>query len=129
MRTPVLVDAHTEHTDVHNHIHVTQQPHDAADAARLYGELQDRARNTILEAIPLENALFTSKVVIDRDVASLSYRGACVAKINGRTLRVEHKLDDTGEYGHQVRMDMLRALADKMAKRVGELFVVEGATT
>jgi hypothetical protein len=120
-----MLDRYVREGDTH--VSVKQLPHDAADAARLYGELSDRARNAIIEAIPLENALFTAKVVIERDNRGLQVRGIAVAKLNGRTLRVEHTMDDRGEYGHPVRMDMLRALADKMAHRVAELFVVEGS--
>jgi hypothetical protein len=122
---------HHHHVDVQAQprIEINQQPHDAADAARLYGQLSDRAREAIIEAIPLKNALFESKVVIARDHASMQLRGVVMTKLNGHSIRAEHTMDDPGEYGHTARMDMLRALADKLAQRVAERFVVEGMNT
>jgi hypothetical protein len=48
--------------DTHEHVTVNQQPHDAADAARLYGEIEEKAKAKI-ENLVAHNAFNTVKFV------------------------------------------------------------------
>lgn len=45
-------------------VHIKQQPHDAADAARLYGELDKKARDSVISSMRLD--INNVKVVVHR---------------------------------------------------------------
>ncbi|MDH0613343.1 MULTISPECIES: hypothetical protein [unclassified Agrobacterium] len=67
---------------------VTQQPHDAADAARLYGQLQDKATGSITEIIGhqlpdirVEFVTYSSH----RSIANFKDLHRVVFKINGQS--------------------------------------------
>lgn len=121
-------------TVVEPHIEIHQQPHDAADAARLYGELERKAREAILEIIPVENNLLRAKVAIWTDFASDGYSGRVFMELNGHLIKADHTMTcheargshelyyRSGQGG--VRHAMLKELVSKLYRRIAEEAVI-----
>jgi hypothetical protein len=106
---------------------VQQRPNDAADAARLYGELQAKAHQSFLEAFTTENHRFSVKVAIERDFANEDLVGYAITVLNGRRMQVDFRLQEAGEYGDR-RRKLILGLRDKLAKVIAEEMLVEGFT-
>ncbi|ARO29931.1 hypothetical protein NXC14_CH01981 [Rhizobium sp. NXC14] len=84
-------------TTHHHHMTINQQPNDAADAARLYGELQDKAGDSIKEIIGHQVAdTKVEFVTLDtcRDVLHFKDHVRMVFKINGKTFETRVEIDE-----------------------------------
>ena len=109
--------------DTHNHINIKQQPHDAADAARLYGELQQKAEETIREMVsyhlPNINAEF---VTLNRYIHPYRFGETAEVcfKLNGMTRKIICPLS----LDHSIRPEeLIGVLAKEISNDIVEQMV------
>ena len=103
--------------DVHVHNTVQQKPHDPADAARLYGELKDRAElevlNAVVERLGADNEVTVVKVDHQTNLATDTLSVRLLFKINGRLHEVISKPDR-----HELTRQCYRAVAETIMNDV-----------
>lgn len=94
-RMPDMIVVDGRPTPVFHTTRVEQKPHDPADAARLYGELLDKARaeirSILTEELPESGVTLCSmrmdRIAMDmKDVIEISF------KLNGRQIRATHEI-------------------------------------
>lgn len=113
--------------ETHNHVTINQQPHDAADAARLLGELEDKAESKIVDSIRVSNTVFECVVHCFRDEANNQMRFKAVFKINGKTMEASVEVDRQPD-PIAMRIKAFQELRDEVAKEIatraiGDAFV------
>ena len=118
-------------TTVNNHISVEQQPVDAADAARLYGELRSQIEGEIKAAFceRLEgfNAEFV-RVDLHRNLFTFAEIYRVFFKLNGQPHQVDVEIPDHERIDtHQLYARMLdkisKAIADEVTKSMRLAFI------
>jgi hypothetical protein len=105
-------------THHHHHMTINQQPNDAADAARLYGELQDKASDSITEVIGHQIAdTKVEFVTLDtaRDVLHFKDHVRVIFKINGKTFDTRVEIDDPIKLNEPRERVAYRAVAEGIA--------------
>jgi len=79
--------------NVRQDTHITQQPHDAADAARLYGELEEKALDRVQNTMVMQLPSIDAKVVrfdLERQPATLSTFAKIGINLNGKPVIVTY---------------------------------------
>jgi len=106
----------------HTSIRVDQQPHDAADAARLHGEIKKIAEQEIIKAVRVEGNGFNSVLHINLDPVSYDTMFRAIYDLNGvrHTTDYVHKKDWLGPELEvtEERIAAIRGLIDKMATQI-----------
>ncbi len=106
---------------------ITQQPHDAADAARLYGSLEDKATSKVVavvaQQLPSIDTTY-ARIQQERSVLQMTEHHTVVFKINGRTVttRVDRHDFDTRETTMQKE---LQVISEEVAKEVMKLIAAD----
>lgn len=84
-------------SDVHVHNNIEQKPHDPADAARLYGELKDKAEREVAEAtvvrLGVNNELTAVQVHTQHRFDTGEVAGRLLFKLNGHLHDIEVKIN------------------------------------
>lgn len=93
-------------------IDVVQQPHDAADAARLHGEMRESVLKEIIQRIPILANTFKCEVMQMPSMGQDCY--IIVFDLNGRRIRLEYEAD----YNVNTRDDLIRGLATKISNAI-----------
>ena len=109
-------------------ITINQQPHDAADAARLLGELEQKAEQRIVTAVRVANTALECVVQLWRNHADDSTTARAVYKINGQERTVthsEHRQSDP----NLMREKLAIGLRDKIAEQVANEIIADGFRT
>jgi hypothetical protein len=96
----------------HTSIRVEQQPHDAADAARLHGEMRESVLKEIIQRIPILENTFKCEVMQMPSMGQDCY--LIVFDLNGRRIRLEYEAD----YNINTRDDLIRGLATKISNAI-----------
>ncbi len=103
-------------------IDVVQQPNDAADAARLHGEIKKTAEQEIIKAVRVEGNGFNSVLHINLDPVSYDTMFRAIYDLNGvrHTTDYVHKKDWLGPELEvtEERIAAIRGLIDKMATQI-----------
>lgn len=96
----------------HTSIRVEQQPHDAADAARLHGEMRENVLKEIIQRIPILANTFKCEVMEMPSMGRECY--LIVFDLNGQRIRLEYEPD----YSVQTRDDLILGLATEISNAV-----------
>ena len=105
--------------ETHNHVTINQQPHDAADAARLLGELEHKAEDRIRDGIRVANTEFECVVHCWHEAASDKTVFRAVFKLNGRQMEATHTANrEIGLSTSQMMWKNASALRDEIAKEI-----------
>ncbi len=117
---------HIDLPDVHHHTTIEQLPHDTADAARLYGEMVEKARsevrNATLEAFGANNELKIIRLASEFLVFSDTHRTRCIFSINGYEYDVcvsdfpDAKNKMIEKIAHHVAAEVASTLAKRLIK-------------
>ena len=99
-------------------INIEQQPHDAADAARLLGELEKEAQAKIIEAVRVENCPIDCVVHAHWEAISDDMVMVAVFKINGHQLSAEHRVAKRN-YNRDIGATF-KGLRDKVAEVIAQ---------
>lgn len=103
-----------------HHTTLNQQPHDAADAARLYGQLQAKAESAVVETVaqqlPSIDAQY-ARIQSERLVMHLKDRHTVVFKINGRTIKTIIERDEIDTHTSTMRKE-LQAVAEAITSEI-----------
>jgi hypothetical protein len=98
-------------------VHITQQPNDAADAARLYGELREKAdaevANAVVERLGADNELNVVTIESQKNFCTDTMEMRVLFKINGHMHQVICKPDR-----HELASQMYRTIAEYVAGEV-----------
>lgn len=110
-------------TDIHQSMNITQQPNDAADAARLYGELEEKALRRIKYAAILDLPSINAKVAhfeISRRIESLDNVHEIGINLNGKPVRVTKAyMVDTGNHiSHDPMLAIVYAVAGAIKEEI-----------
>lgn len=109
----------TPRPDVHVHNRIEQKPHDPADAARLYGELEQRATDAVasatVERLGANNELIVVKIEPWGNYADMSYHVRVLFKLNGVLHGVEAKTD---EWRQKVGEEVARQLVASVMRSI-----------
>lgn len=111
-----MFDTHIQ--EGNKNTHVTQLPHDTADAARLYGELKDRAEREVakatIERFGVNNHLVVLRVTCERSFESNQTHTRVLFKVNEELcdIRVTQDVDIHGV--------VKKAIANEVALKVYE---------
>lgn len=106
-----MFDTFVRAPDVHHHnnVKIVQKPHDAADAARLYGEIADRAEKAIagaaIERLGANNEVKIVKVATFSSIATCITRVRVLFSVNGYQYDFECEFDQeriTSEVGRRI---------------------------
>lgn len=79
-------------SDTHEHVTVNQQPHDAADAARLYGEIEAKAQAKVLDRVTARLEPTTIQATayrVDYLAGDMAHRYFIAFHLNGQPHKVE----------------------------------------
>lgn len=99
------------------HVHNETKPHDPADAARLYGELERRAEQKVasatIERLGAENEITAAVVHQTRDYMTDRDRARVMFKINGVQYDFELDWDRTS-----LEHEMARAIVEQLVSNV-----------
>lgn len=79
----------------HTHIRVEQQPNDAADAARLHGEIKQKAEQEIIQSVHIEGNGFNAVLHIALECVSNDKIFRAIYDLNGKRVvtNYTHKKD------------------------------------
>jgi hypothetical protein len=93
---PLVIFAPSPRGDIHHRTTINQQPNDPADAARLYGELLEKARAEVINAMVQEIPSIDAKLVtfaMQRDHESFNDIIGIVFNVNGHAFKETIKID------------------------------------
>lgn len=107
-------------TVVQPRIEIHQQPNDAADAARLFGELQAKAEAKIIETITVTDNGFECVVQSWMDSMSDRVFWRAIFSVNGHKMTVEHDCFSRDTREHLDMRKQWFALGDKVAKAIAD---------
>ena len=102
--------------DTHVRTTINQQPNDAADAARLYGEIESKAKENVENAIVRRvESINAEYVMINRDYSGYDNSYQVLFKVNGKkhTAKVEVQ-----RYLEDPFRSTVRAIAEGIAEEV-----------
>lgn len=109
------------HKDGDEHLHVTQLPHDTADAARLYGEMVAKAEEEVaaatVERLGAHNEAVLVKVVSEQSMATLQQHTRVIFKVNGKLYDIRDMLDIHAT--DKLRWSIAEAIAGKVYAALG----------
>lgn len=104
-------------------IDVVQQPNDAADAARLHGEIKKKAEEEILKSIRLDTNEFKGVLQMAKMAATQETMLQMVYSLNGKRIVTNH----THEPDYRIRLSeqdekraMIQGLITKMSEQIAE---------
>lgn len=108
-RNPIVVEPRIE---------IHQKPNDAADAARLYGEMQDKARAEIVQSIRVGDSVFECVVQQWRDEMADATHWRAVFSLNGKKMEARFTEDwrDRTRPFHERQHAAFTKLRDEVAK-------------
>jgi hypothetical protein len=102
------------------HIDVKQLPHDTADAARLYGEMVNRAERQVLDATVTHfgafNELTVIKIGAERSVETDTQRVRLIFKLNGNLY--DFWLDDSDKGAEESLTIVARHLVSQVLNKL-----------
>jgi hypothetical protein len=109
------------HKDGDEHFHITQLPHDTADAARLYGEMVAKAErevaNATVDRIGADNEAKLVKVASERNMMNEQQQTRVLFKVNGRLYDIRDVLD--ARVTDKLRWSIAEAIATKVFVALG----------
>lgn len=114
---------------VHSPVTINQQPHDAADAARLYGELQAKARTDLVNAVRVTNAHFECVVHHYRDQASDEHVFTAIFSLNGVKMQAEARIwsrEPAGKAYEQLQEKVAKEIATRIVGPAFSAAVAQG---
>lgn len=86
------------------HIEINQQPNDAADSARLYGELKAKAEADVLASVKVGDNIFECVVQRYRDEMLDSTKWRAILTLNGKRMTATVETRDRQQFNdNQVR--------------------------
>lgn len=106
-----------ESADHRSYTNITQQPNDAADAARLYGEVKQKAETDIAEAVRLVSNKFNAVAHVAELCMSESKMFKIIFDLNGHRIVVEH--EEPKDYISSPQ-DARQIMIDNLIKKVSE---------
>lgn len=110
-----MFDRHFHSRHVNTTVNVDQQPHDAADAARLFGEIKKEAEKAAESSIRLKDNGFESQIQIHRNAMDLDTTTHIHFSLNGKKMKVEHR-DHIIERGDLD--DYIKDMIDKVSHEI-----------
>ncbi len=112
---------------IEHHTTVNQLPHDAADAARLYGEMvkkaEDQVRTAILDRFGANNELRIVKVASDTSLATMEQRTRVLFRLAGQEYDLYVETDSLARdkvlelIGNAVAAEVVARLSSTMQRR------------
>lgn len=107
-------------------VDVQQQPNDAADAARLYGEIETKVKSRIITACTIETNMFKGKAFVFERVEVPGTMFKMVFDLNGKRFEVDHLEEkDYISSEYEARKKAFQALIDKVNVRISEEITFE----
>jgi hypothetical protein len=102
--------------------HVTQQPHDAADAARLYGEIEAKAQAKVKQVVHQQLDSISAEFVTlhaQRTVMDFKDHFHVLFKVNGRGMEARVEVDELDKRKEpSVEMMVYRKIADGITEAI-----------
>lgn len=98
------------------HIEINQQPNDAADSARLYGELKAKAEADVLASVKVGDNIFECVVQRYRDEMLDSTKWRAILTLNGKRMTATVETRDRQQFNDNQVRDCFAQLRDEMAK-------------
>lgn len=98
------------------HIEINQQPNDAADSARLYGELKAKAEADVLASVKVGDNIFECVVQRYRDEMSDSTKWRAIFTLNGKQMTATVEIRDRQQFNDNQVRDCFAQLRGEMAK-------------
>lgn len=115
---------HVNHSQ-HTAIRVEQQPNDAADAARLYGEIKKKAEEDIIKSVRVDSNEFKGVLQMTKQAATYETHLKMVYSLNGKkmTTSYTHEPDYRQNLSEEEqKAAMVKGLMEDMAKQIaGEI--------
>jgi hypothetical protein len=106
------------HQDGDTHVTIKQQPNDAADAARLHGEIRDKAiaeaNSAIVERLGAHNEFIVAKVRHEVHLGSLDKHVRAIFTINGKPYDVSVTVPE--ELSREIRRVIAVALLEEIMR-------------
>lgn len=102
-------------------VHVEQKPHDPADAARLYGELEKRAEERVLSAATVDLPSISAKVAlfeISRMMLDDAHHFVIKFEVNGRKMDASLRVERGQLNQDRLVEDVLRLVAEEVARQI-----------
>lgn len=96
------------------------------ESIRLLNEMQEKARQNILDAFTIKNNGIEGKVVVDHNPMTRQIRAAALVKINGKKLQPTVHIDWSVTVDHRERLpELFRLLTEALAKEIAQTVLLD----